>query len=238
MGLGLGRHLAPARRRDAGVEITTVDGVRARVLDAWQRGVHAGRRWPRERRGKRGEGEHFGTQPSVGSDTRGLRRTPAGRVLLVVGSRADQCKGLSGVSASSSVSPMKGARARGDVLVANSCEALTNLVGRYNLARLRSREIKSRQLNGPAPCRAAEPTVSCHRQRVTEGQSLSVYSLLTPPPCPIVPCQSRRPSGGMVGGVGNLAGSRGSPRGERMHEPSGVGERCGVASMRGGVHSE
>ena len=55
---------------------------------------------------------------------------------------------------------MKGAKARGDVLVANSCEALTNLVGRYNLARLRSREIKSRQLNGPAhvgllnlPCR-------------------------------------------------------------------------------------
>ena len=153
----------------------------------------------------------------------------AGRWFL----RADQCKGLSGVSASSSVTPMKGARARGDVLVANSCEALTNLVGRYNLARLRSREIKSRQLNGPALCRAAEPTVSCHRQRVTEGQSLSVHSLLTPPPCPIVPCQSRRPSGGVVGGVGNLAGSRGSPRGERMHEPSGAGERCGVASMRG-----
>ena len=131
---------------------------------------------------------------------------------------------------------MKGARARDDVLVTNSCEALTNLVGRYNLARLRSREIKSRQLNGPALCRAAEPTVSCHRQRVTEGQSLSVYSLPTPPPCPIVPCQSRRPSGGMVGGVGNLAGSRGSPRGERMHEPSGAGERCGVASMRGGTH--
>ena len=131
---------------------------------------------------------------------------------------------------------MKGARARGDVLVANSCEALTNLVGRYNLARLRSREIKSRQLNGPALCRAAEPTVSCHRQRVTEGQSLSVYSLPTPPPCPIVPCQSRRPSGGVVCGVVKLAGSRGSPRGERMYARA-ERCRCGVASKEG-VHSE
>ena len=78
--------------------------------------------------------------------------------------------------------------------------------------------------------------MSCHRQRVTEGQSLSLYSLPTPPPCPIVPCQSRRPSGGVVCGVVKLAGSRGSPRGERMYARA-ERCRCGVASKEG-VHSE
>ena len=65
---------------------------------------------------------------------------------------------------------------------------------------------------------------------------MSLYSLPTPPPCPIVPCQSRRPSGGVVCGVVKLAGSRGSPRGERMYARA-EWCRCGVASKEG-VHSE
>ena len=127
---------------------------------------------------------------------------------------------------------MKGARARGDVLVANSCEALTNLVGRYNLARLRSREIKSRQLNGPALCRAAEPTY-----RVVSplaGYRRSVVEPILPPNSTSVPNRSMPiPTSVTQGGwcVGSESWQVVGDHREAsvcMHEPSGVGAELQV----------